>query len=273
MGGKGDCTRKKEEENDVNEMFGVGDSSEGPIFMDEMFLDRKAEDQRHMCLLDFSLQVKKSTIESAGCGLFVMNKGPRRFISPGTVIAIFPGHVHLLEYCSKLEYLEKLFPDSNFHLTRRQDGHLIDSRDINQLPSNPIALAHMVNHVPSGKHPNVIQIPFDFLADPWGTPGRDGFPKELRKYIPLRYAKPPTMLGTVDQRAYMHAMVLVTIRPLRNGDEIFMNYRLNANNPSDLPVWYAPYETFVDDDDDDDDDGERGGSDESKNHGIHADKK
>ena len=47
-----------------------------------------------------------------------------------------------------------------------------------------------------------------------------------------------------------------------------MNYRLNSNNSSDLPVWYAPYETLVGDDDDD----ERGGSDDSKSREIHADK-
>ena len=64
----------------------------------------------------------------------------------------------------------------------------------------------MVNHVPSGKHPNVIQVPFDFLADPWGTPGKDGFPKELRKYIPLRYF---TMVGTDRPLQYFYELSLV----------------------------------------------------------------
>merc|ERR1711998_196622 len=106
---------------------------------------------------------------------------------------------------------------------------------------NPLALAHYVNHVPVGKEPNVMQIPFDFMADPWGSVGKDGFPTHLKRHIPLKYAKMPTLLGTLDQSACMHAMVLVTTKPIRNGEELFMDYRLRGD-PSEMPIWYVPYE-------------------------------
>ena len=100
-------------------------------------------------------------------------------------------------------------------------------------------MGHLVNHVPSGKHPNVIQIPFDFSSN---TTGENGFPTRFRKYVPNSYAKQPTLLGTFDRSAFMQTMVLLTTRPLKDNDELFMNYRLNSSSSSTpLPEWYAAY--------------------------------
>ena len=229
-----------------SDILAFGNQKEGPILLERLYENRSkgvVQEATSKCFLDFSLYVKQSSIEGAGEGLFIKNTGPRTFISPGTLVGIFPGLVHLYEYTKSNEYVAALFPDPNFQLTMRPDGHIIDSRESAdfRLPSNPLALAHYVNHVPNDKEPNVMQVPFDFMADPWGSAGKDGFPSNLRRHIPLKYAKEPTLLGTVDQSACMYAMVLVTTKPIRNGDELFMDYRL-PGDPSELPVWYAPHE-------------------------------
>jgi hypothetical protein len=71
------------------------------------------------CLLDFELKVRKSTIPNAGKGLFLKNIGKRKSISPGSVIAIFPGVVHLYEYVKNVNYIKNLFPDPNYLLMMR----------------------------------------------------------------------------------------------------------------------------------------------------------
>ena len=110
---------------------------------------------------------------------------------------MFPGLVHLAEYNIKEGYLEKtgVLLDKNDNLMMRE-GHIIDSNSADACPSNSISHAHYVNHVPQQKHPNVIQIPFDFPMD---VSGDDGFPKRLRKFIPNKYSLEPTFFGTPDR--------------------------------------------------------------------------
>lgn len=231
--------------------FALGDDDEGPVFLESLYDSRTKEEVQQatsMSFLDFSLEVKKSSIEGAGQGVYVMNTGPRNFISPGTLLAIFPGLVHLSEYTKSNDYVASLFPDPDFQLTMRPDGHIIDSRDrsdFRMTHTNPLALAHYVNHVPADGESNVMQIPYDFMADPWGTHGKDGFPAKLKRHIPLKYAKPPTLLGTIDQSAHMHAMVLISTKPIRDGEELFMDYRLEGD-PNELPVWFVPYKRAMD---------------------------
>ena len=222
-----------------------GDDERESTIMESLYEEhakKKIEEATSNSLLDFSLSVKTSTIKGAGKGLFINNIGSRDFISPGTLVAIFPGVVHLQEFAKSTEYVASLFPDPHFQLTMRPDGHIIDSRESMgfHIPQNPLAVAQYVNHVPVGKEPNVMQIPYDFLADPWGTLERDGFPSNLRKLIPLKYAQAPTLLGTLDQSVHMHAMVLITIKPVRDDTELFMDYRLPGDS-SGIPAWYAPY--------------------------------
>ena len=38
---------------------------------------------------------------------------------PGTVLAFFPGAVHLNEYARKEEYIQRLMPDDDFNLISR----------------------------------------------------------------------------------------------------------------------------------------------------------
>ena len=57
-----------------------------------------------------------SSISSAGKGVYL--KGS---VSAGTVLALFPGEVHLAEYVTKKGYIDDLFPDENFFLMRRYE--------------------------------------------------------------------------------------------------------------------------------------------------------
>jgi hypothetical protein len=55
-----------------------------------------------------------SSISGAGSGVFLKGK-----VCAGTVLALFPGEVHLAEYVTKKGYIDDLFPDDDFFLMRR----------------------------------------------------------------------------------------------------------------------------------------------------------
>ena len=83
----------------------------------------------------------------------------------------------------------------HLHLTR-PDGHVIDSRRVDETPTNPYAMGHKVNHMPIGYQPNCIQIPFNFPMDPLGI---HEFPRDLLKYVPYKYDQEGTLLGSPDR--------------------------------------------------------------------------
>ncbi len=53
-------------------------------------------------------------IMKGGTGVFISGN-----VTPGTILAIFPGVVHLPEYTTKKNYVESLMPDDNFFLMKR----------------------------------------------------------------------------------------------------------------------------------------------------------
>jgi hypothetical protein len=68
------------------------------------------------------------------------------------------------------------------------------------------------------------------------------FPKHLRKYIPNLYAKEPSMTGKLELfGCLMKSVVMVSCRPIKAGDELLMDYKLNPD-AKDLPRWYRPYD-------------------------------
>jgi hypothetical protein len=189
--------------------------------------------------LGFRVECKPSTCPGdAGRGLFIACP-PDAIIPAGTMLALYPGLVHLPEYTTKPGYIRgELLPDPNLMLMLRTDNTVIDGRTAHKCHANPYALAHMVNHVPLGLMPNVLQCPYNFPGDPIG---KDVFPVPLQKFIPNSYGvKTPTLFGTIDRSAMMRTVVLLAARPLKNGDELFMDYRLNPSAGS-LPEWYHPY--------------------------------
>jgi len=185
----------------------------------------------------FALHIKESSIPSAGKGVFLQCP-PGHTVFPGTVLGFFAGKVHLREHLQSMEVCASLFPDDNFMLMALADGSVVDGRTAHEVPSNPFALAHMVNHPAEGGEPNVLQVSYGFEHDPLGL---TEFPKELRHHVPNVYAKPPTLLGTPDRFAFMHTVVLLATKPLVHGDELFLDYRLNPDSP-DLPTWYVSYD-------------------------------
>lgn len=102
--------------------------------------------------IGFGISLQSSPI--SGNGVFIDHD-----VSPGTVIALFGGNVHPLEYMHAT-YLEdhQLIPDDNFMLMVRTDGHIIDGNSVNENVFNPYALAHMVNHPPRNVNPNVMAV-------------------------------------------------------------------------------------------------------------------
>ena len=189
-------------------------------------------------MIGFELEVRPSTVANAGDGVFVKEGS----LLPGQVIALFPGHVHLAEYTKKNEHIQSLLPDDNFMLMIRKDNIIIDSRHLVH-DINPYAVAHKVNHPPSGILPNSLQLPFNFSSDPLDI-SDDIFPHKLRYLVPNTYSKEPSFLGSPDRSAFMHTMVLLSTKHLSVGDEIFMDYRLkvdeNSEHNSSLPAWYSP---------------------------------
>ena len=102
----------------------------------------------------FEINLRSSSV--SGNGVFIDND-----ILPGTVIALFGGNVHPLEFIHET-YLEDnhLIPDDNFMLMVRTDGHIIDGNTAKENEFNPYALAHMVNHPPKDVNPNVMAVQY-----------------------------------------------------------------------------------------------------------------
>lgn len=84
------------------------------------------------------------------------------------------------------------------------------------------------------------QVAFDF---PSNLVSSGGFPEHLRKFIPNKYAREPSMMGrlAIGPFTLMPSVVLLTTRHLQDGDELLMDYRLDPASKS-LPSWYEPYD-------------------------------
>ena len=99
--------------------------------------------------------------------------------------------------------------------------------------------------------PNVITYPFDYPiehaiekeeeeGDHEEDPSASNyFPTELRPYIPNAYSSPPGMLSPESAKeSFAQGAVIVAVRDLKDGEEIFCDYRLNPK--VSLPKWYCP---------------------------------
>ncbi len=214
--------------------------------------------------LGFELEVKKSSMDGAGMGLFVKGKAPE-----GTLIAIVPGLVALTEHGDLYsDYLDHAMahmlteePGSaddmdDVTLVARADDVLIDTgvdftevdeADESTWPKyyipepqnsergqlrlatkvNPFAVGHRINHANDPAKLNVIQLPFDFP---------DSYPREVYPYVPTRMLAPVDMpSGKASAVAFSN--VYVTLRDVED-EEILADYRLDPTNG--YPQWYKP---------------------------------
>ena len=197
----------------------------------------------------FSLQVRPSRMANAGNGVFVSippnSSLPSRTIPAGSVVALFGGLVHLTEFTTQKDYVQQtLLPDPDMQcLVRVDEPIVIDGRTAQACPPNPLALGHVVNHCGGQTKPNVLQHPYNFPHDPLDLDSQPhlSFPKHLRKLIPNAYGRKPTLLGSPDRGALMHGAVLLAARPLEDGDELLMDYRLNP--AGSVPAWYEHFDS------------------------------
>ncbi|XP_036164557.1 SET domain-containing protein 9 isoform X3 [Myotis myotis] len=175
--------------------------------------------------LGFSVARAASSLAAAGRGVFVAaGRAPR-----GAVVGMYPGTVY--------QKYEPIFFQSigNPFIFRCLDGVLIDGNDkgiskvvyrscngrdrlgplrmsdstwLTSEIQNPLAVGQYVNNCSSDRPANVCYQEFDVPA---------GFPVELKQYLPN------TTYSCAQQRP-LRCVVLVALRDIRQGEELFSNY-------------------------------------------------
>ncbi|NXK46148.1 SETD9 protein, partial [Chauna torquata] len=180
--------------------------------------------------LGFSITRDRSSLVSAGTGVFV-TKG---FVPKGTVVSLYPGTVYRKH--------EPIFFQSlgNPFIFRCIDGVLIDGNDkglsravyrscsrrdqlgpfqmsdvswLTAAPQNPLAVGQYVNNCSYEKAANVCYQEFDVPRC---------FPVELKQYL-------PNIVYSHDIQSHLRCVVLVTLRDIEQGEELFSNYYTVVN--------------------------------------------
>lgn len=184
-----------------------------------------SEDDAMLQSLGFCIDRKPSTLSFAGTGVFV-TKG---FVPKGATVAMYPGTVY--------RSYEPIFLQSigNPFVFRCIDGVLIDGNDkgiskvvfkscsgrdrigpfmmsdtswLTDSPLNPLAVGQYVNNCSNEWPANVCYQEYDVP---------DRFPIELRQYLPnVSYSQ--------DTPAPVRCVVLVSLRDITAGEELFSNY-------------------------------------------------
>lgn len=175
--------------------------------------------------LGFSIHRAPSSLLSAGRGVFVA----QGTVPKGTVVSMYPGTVYQTH--------EPIFFQSirNPFVFRCIDGVLVDGNDngiskvvfkscsgrdrlgpfklsditwLTPAPENPLAVGQYVNNCSNEKSANVCYQEFDVPAE---------FPVELRQYLPnVNYRH--------DIQRPLRCVILVTLRDIQQGEELFSNY-------------------------------------------------
>ncbi|KAM9252903.1 SET domain-containing protein 9 [Dugong dugon] len=175
--------------------------------------------------LGFSVAPATSSLIAAGKGVFV-TKG---FVPKGAVVSMYPGTVY--------QKYEPVFFQSigNPFIFRCLDGVLIDGNDkgiskvvyrscngrdqlgplkmsdstwLTSEMHNPLAVGQYVNNCSNDKAANVCYQEFDVPAV---------FPVELKQYL-------PNIAYSYDKQSPLRCVVLVTLRDIKQGEELFSNY-------------------------------------------------
>lgn len=183
------------------------------------------QDEAMLQSLGFCIDRRPSTLPSAGTGVFV-TKG---FVPKGATVAMYPGTVY--------QTFEPIFLQSirNPFVFRCIDGILIDGNDkgiskmlfrscsnrdrvgpfmmsdtswLTDRPLNPLAVGQYVNNCSNEWPANVCYQEYDVP---------DRFPIELRQYLPnVNYSQ--------DTGGPLRCVVLVSLRDITAGEEVFSNY-------------------------------------------------
>ncbi|XP_065595953.1 SET domain-containing protein 9 [Cyrtonyx montezumae] len=180
--------------------------------------------------LGFCTARDRSSLRSAGTGVFV-RKG---FVPRGTIVSMYPGTVYRKH--------EPIFFQSlgNPFIFRCIDGILIDGNDkglsrsvyrscswrdqlgpfqmsdvswLTAAPQNPLAVGQYVNNCSYEKAANVCYQEFDVPRH---------FPVELRQYL-------PNVVYSHEIESDLRCIVLVALRDINQGEELFSNYYTIVN--------------------------------------------
>nr|XP_023667385.1 SET domain-containing protein 9 [Paramormyrops kingsleyae] len=175
--------------------------------------------------MGFAIERRPSSLQSAGTGVFVvMGTVPK-----GATVAMYPGTIY--------QRYEPIFFQSvcNPFIFRCIDGVLIDGNDkgiskavyrscsgrdrlgpiklsdttwLTAKPYNPLAVGQYVNNCSNDKAANVCYQEFDVST---------GFPIELCQYL-------PNVNYRMDMPRPLRCVVLVALRAIHPGEELFSNY-------------------------------------------------
>lgn len=175
--------------------------------------------------LGFRIERKRSSLQLAGTGVFVTRgRAPK-----GSIVAMYPGTIYQAD--------EPIFFQSirNPFVFRCIDGVLIDGSDraiskivyrscsgrdrlgpfrlgdcswLTSDPVNPLAVGQYVNNCSNEKAANVCYQEYDVP---------EGFPLELRQFL-------PNVNYRADAQRPLRCVVLVSLRDINCGEELFSNY-------------------------------------------------
>ncbi|KAL1267119.1 hypothetical protein QQF64_002794 [Cirrhinus molitorella] len=178
-----------------------------------------------MNTLGFGIERKRSSLQLAGTGVFVTRgRAPK-----GSIVAMYPGTIYQAD--------EPIFFQSikNPFVFRCIDGVLIDGNDraisktvyrscsgrdrfgpfplsdcswLTSDPMNPLAVGQYINNCSNEKAANVCYQEYDVP---------DEFPLELRQYL-------PNVNYRADNQRPLRCVVLVSLRDINCGEELFSNY-------------------------------------------------
>ncbi|ETK77933.1 hypothetical protein F441_16235 [Phytophthora nicotianae CJ01A1] len=182
-------------------------------------------------LFGFTLNVEESSVPGAGEGVKLRGSAPI-----GSLVALYPGIVYLPEHYKKKHHLSEL--TNNPYARARFDSVIIDAKKESSNPRNPLAVAHKINHPPSGTSPNVLGFAFEFPPEePFTT-------KEYDELIPNNFVQEPSRLSMFGKRAIVHGLAFIATADIADEEELFLNYRYNPDRP--MPEWYAPVDVDSD---------------------------
>lgn len=201
-------------------------------FLKRITIEDEQRGASHVCghdamlhSLGFCIDRKPSTLPFAGTGVFV-TKG---FVPRGSIVAMYPGTVYRVYEPILLQSIRNPF------VFRCIDGVLVDGNDkgiskmvfkscsgrdrigpfmmsdtswLTAIPQNPLAVGQYVNNCSNERPANVCYQEHDVP---------DKFPIKLRQYLPnVNYSQ--------DTQGPLRCVVLVSLRDITAGEELFSNY-------------------------------------------------
>ncbi|CAG5896979.1 unnamed protein product [Menidia menidia] len=219
-------------------LFRVLLGSHGSVWVAQAHLFRRTASQQAHCeghavsgddamlqSMGFCIDRKPSTLPFAGTGVFV-TKG---FVPKGATVAMYPGTVYQPYEPILLQSIRNPF------VFRCIDGVLIDGNDkgiskmvfrscsgrdrmgpyltsdtswLTDSPQNPLAIGQYINNCSNDRPANVCYQEYDVPKS---------FPIELRQYL-------PNVNYSLDTQRPMRCVVLVSLRDIAAGEELFSNY-------------------------------------------------